>query len=117
MRGARCSNWAPGTLDVSNSQLEILINITTLGIELLLPSANGIGPSVFASGMPRFEPRVSHICLQQFGSFSPVLVLCPGDGDTAGNMTLVLTDHAPCLAQVGEWIGGRGDLGFLLVWH
>ena len=93
LRGARCSNWAPGTLYVSKSNLQSL-NMSTLGIALLLPSDYGIGQLAGASGETRSDD-LRDTCLQQLGSVISALIMCPGDGDTAGNLTLVGVVDAP----------------------
>ena len=71
--------------------------------------------------MTRSEPRVSHTCVQHFVSglslelfcsVTSVLFLSPGDGGTAGNMTIVFKEDAPSPARIGKWIGGSMALGF-----
>ena len=99
LREVRCSNWAPSTLGLSGFRLclEIPAIMSTLGIDLLLPFDFGIGRDDCLSWTKRFEPRVSHVCLQhivsglslqRLGSVIALSVCCPGGGELAGIMTL-----------------------------
>ena len=105
----------------SNSAFQILVNRSTRGSELFLLLDKGVGSLIGLSGMTRSEPRVSRmcfqhfvssLCLQQFGSISSALIICPGDGDVAGNVTIICKEGAPTPARIGKWIGGSRVLGF-----